>query len=57
MSTPDQQPWIGVQVGAHTLYDEGIEHAFDLLCNTCQAKAVVVCSHGGGWRDAGSWVA
>jgi hypothetical protein len=57
MSTPDQQPWIGVQVGAHTLYDEGIEHAFDLLRNTCQAKAVVVCSHGGGWRGAGSWVA
>ena len=31
MTDSRRQPWTGIQMGAHTLYDEGIEHALDLL--------------------------
>ena len=53
--TSDRSPWIGIQIGAHSLYDEGIEHALDLLRDTCQVNALVVGAFGGGYRG-GKWL-
>jgi hypothetical protein len=52
---PAKTPWIGIQMGSHTLYDEGIEHALDLLRDTCQLNALVVSAFGGGWRHGKGW--
>jgi hypothetical protein len=49
-----RQPWIGIQMGAQTLYDEGIEHALDLLKKTCRLNALVVSAFGGG-THGGRW--
>lgn len=48
------EPWIGIQIGAQTLYDEGIEHALDLLNDTCHLNALVVSAFGGGTHN-GQW--
>ena len=52
----EQTPWIGIQMGAHTMYDEGIEHAMDLLQDTCHLNALVVNAFGGGWRKGSGWI-
>jgi len=42
-------------MGAHTLYDEGIDHALDLLQETCRLNALVVSAFGGGWHHGKGW--
>lgn len=42
-------------MGSHTLYDEGIDHALDLLQDTCHLNALVVSAFGGGWRHGQGW--
>lgn len=48
-------PWVGIQIGAHTMYDEGIEHSLDLLRDTAKVNALVVSAFGGGWRHGKGW--
>jgi len=46
-------PFVGIQVGPHTLFDEGIDHALDFIQTTSAANALIVYSHtyyGGGNR-------
>ncbi len=54
-SNRNKQPWVGIQMGAHTMYDEGIEHALDLLRDTARVNALVVSAFGGGWRNGKGW--
>ncbi len=39
------QRWVGVQIGPHSLYDEGIERCLDLLQETADVNALLVYSH------------
>jgi hypothetical protein len=36
---------IGIQVGGHSLLDEGIDHCLDTIQSTCQANAIFLYSH------------
>jgi hypothetical protein len=45
-----QPPFIGIQMGPHTMLDEGIEHSLDLIKETAAVNAVMIYSqsfHGG----------
>ena len=39
------EPFVGVQLGAHSVFDEGADHALDLLQETAGINAVLVYSH------------
>ncbi len=38
-------PFVGVQLGAHSVFDEGADHCLDLLQQTAAVNAVLVYSH------------
>jgi hypothetical protein len=38
-------PFVGIQMGPHTMLDEGIEHALDLIQSTAGVNAVMTYSH------------
>jgi len=40
-----QPPFIGIQMGPHTMLDEGIEHSLDLIKETAAVNAVLIYSH------------
>jgi hypothetical protein len=40
-----EAPFIGVQLGSHSVFDEGAEHCLDLLQRTGRINAVIVYSH------------
>ena len=40
-----KEPLVGVQLGAHSVFDEGAEHCLDLLRETAGANAVFVYTH------------
>lgn len=37
--------FVGIQIGPHTMLDEGIEHTLDLIADTAAVNAVMVYSH------------
>src|SRR5262245_16843956 len=39
-------PFVGIQMGPHTILDEGIEHTLDLIQETAAINAVMPYSHG-----------
>ena len=39
------KPFVGVQLGAHSVFDEGVDHCLDLLQETAAVNAVFVYSH------------
>lgn len=39
-------PFVGIQMGPHTILDEGIEHTLDLIQETAAVNAVMPYSHG-----------
>ncbi len=39
-------PFVGIQMGPHTILDEGIEHTLDLIQETSAVNAVMPYSHG-----------
>jgi hypothetical protein len=46
-STPRRMadPFVGIQMGPHTMLDEGIEHCLDLIGRTAAVNAVMTYSH------------
>ncbi|HVT83152.1 MAG TPA: twin-arginine translocation signal domain-containing protein [Phycisphaerae bacterium] len=40
-----KEPFVGIQMGPHTMLDEGIEHALDLTRDTAAVNAVITYSH------------
>ena len=38
-------PLVGIQMGPHTMLDEGIEHVLDLICETAEVNTLMVYSH------------
>ncbi|MCB0060864.1 MAG: hypothetical protein KDE19_02070 [Caldilineaceae bacterium] len=45
MTENETQPLIGVQLGAHSVFDEGVDHCLDLLQETAGVNALFVYSH------------
>lgn len=43
--SPAASPFVGIQMGPHTLCDEGIEHVLDLIQETAGINAVLTYSH------------
>ena len=39
------QPFVGVQLGSHSVFDEGVNHVLDVLQETAQINALFVYSH------------
>jgi hypothetical protein len=42
---PARAPFVGIQMGPHTMLDEGIEHTLDLIQETAAVNAVIPYSH------------
>lgn len=45
MTTARAQPLIGIQMGGHSLLDEGMDRCLDLVQSTCRANSVFLYSH------------
>jgi len=45
-SSKSTAPFVGLQMGPHTILDEGIEHTLDLIQETSAVNAVMPYSHG-----------
>jgi len=43
-ATPPR-PFVGIQIAAHSFFDEGIEHCLDLLKETAGVNALLISSH------------
>ena len=39
------RPFVGIQIAAHSFFDEGIEHCLDLLKETAGVNALLISSH------------
>jgi hypothetical protein len=46
VSSKPAPPFVGLQMGPHTMLDEGIEHTLDLIQETAAVNAVMPYSHG-----------
>jgi hypothetical protein len=44
-SAPSAKPLIGIQMGPHTMLDEGLEHVLDLVKETAAVDTIFVYSH------------
>jgi hypothetical protein len=44
-ATPKPSPFVGIQIAAHSFFDEGIEHCLDLLRNSAGVNALFINSH------------
>ncbi len=44
-TAPSRAPFVGIQMGPHTLLDEGVDHALDLIQDTAAVNAVLTYSH------------
>ena len=44
-NAPSPAPFVGIQMGAHTMLDEGIERCLDLIQETSAVNAVLTYSH------------
>lgn len=44
-TVPAAAPFVGIQMGPHTMLDEGIEHTLDLIQETAAVNAVIPYSH------------
>ena len=42
---PEREPFVGVQLGAHSVFDEGADNCLDLLQETAGVNAVMVYTH------------
>jgi hypothetical protein len=40
------RPFVGIQIAAHSFFDEGIDHCLDLLKETAGVNALLISSHG-----------
>jgi hypothetical protein len=45
-ASPKAVPFVGIQMGPHTMLDEGIEHTLDLIAETAAVNCVIPYSHG-----------
>ena len=45
LAAPRAAPFVGIQMGPHTILDEGIERALDLVQETARVNALLVYSH------------
>lgn len=45
MAEKSPEPFVGVQLGSHSVFDEGVEHVLDTLRATAHVNAVFVYSH------------
>jgi hypothetical protein len=45
------RPFVGIQIAAHSFFDEGIDHCLDLLKETAGVNALLISSHKPCWNN------